>query len=84
MKLNWAPRTRSPRVLWLLEEICHPYGYVTAALEQGLADGLLGTDNAFGLKMMRVLEPRPLLTGSLDRCAARPAHVRALAIDAAA
>lgn len=46
------------------------------------ADCLLGTDIAFGIQVMRALEPRPAFTAYVERCDARPARQRALAIDA--
>lgn len=47
------------------------------------ADVMIGTDLLFGVEMFKLVEPTTAFTAYLDRCKARPALQRALAIDAA-
>jgi len=46
-------------------------------------DVMFGTDLGFGMGLLKVIEPRPAFTAYLERCHARPAFQRALAIEAA-
>jgi glutathione S-transferase len=47
------------------------------------ADVMIGADLHFGMVAFRIIEPRPALTAYVARCQARPAWVRAMAIDEA-
>lgn len=47
------------------------------------ADVMVGTDLHFGIRLFKFVEPRPNFEAYLDRCEARPAFQRALAINAA-
>ncbi len=46
------------------------------------ADVMIGSDLLFGIERFKIVEPRPVFSAYLDRCKARPALQRALAIDA--
>jgi glutathione S-transferase len=72
------------------------YDRVFSVLEQALADGpwilgeafcaadvMIGSDLWFGIELFKIVEPKPVFRAYLDRCLARPALQRALAIDAA-
>lgn len=48
------------------------------------ADVMIGTDLLLGVEWFKLIDPTPALRSYLDRCKARPAIQRALAIDAAA
>lgn len=48
------------------------------------ADVMIGTDLRFVVDLWSMVEPRPALRAYIDRCTARPAFARALAIDEAA
>jgi glutathione S-transferase len=47
------------------------------------ADVMIGSDLHFGMSLLKIVEPRPEFTAYVERCAARPAFQRAIAIDAA-
>ena len=47
------------------------------------ADVMIGCDLLFGVERFKIVEPRPVFAAYLERCHARPALQRALAIDAA-
>lgn len=47
------------------------------------ADVMIGTDLMFGVERFGIVEPTPTFVAYLDRCKARPALQRALAIDEA-
>ena len=47
------------------------------------ADVMIGCDLLFGVERFKIVEPRPVFVAYLERCHARPALQRALAIDAA-
>jgi glutathione S-transferase len=47
------------------------------------ADVMIGSDLWFGIELFKIVERRPAFGAYLDRCLARPALQRALAIDAA-
>lgn len=47
------------------------------------ADVMIGTDLIFGVERFKLVEPTPTFLSYLDRCKARPALQRALAIDEA-
>ena len=72
------------------------YDRVFSVLEQVLADGpwilgesfsaadvMIGSDLWFGIEAFKIVEAKPTFRAYLDRCLARPALQRALAIDAA-
>ena len=72
------------------------YDRVFAVLEQALtpgpwllgqdfsaADVMIGSDLWFGIELFKIVEAKPAFRVYLDRCLARPALQRALAIDAA-
>jgi glutathione S-transferase len=47
------------------------------------ADVMIGSDLRFVIDIFKMVEPRPAFTAYLERCAARPALQRAMAIEAA-
>jgi glutathione S-transferase len=47
------------------------------------ADVMIGSDLWFGIHLFKLVEPKPAFRTYVDRCLARPALQRALAIDAA-
>jgi len=47
------------------------------------ADVMIGADLHFGMVALRIIEPRPALTAYVERCQARPAWQRSVAIDEA-
>jgi glutathione S-transferase len=47
------------------------------------ADVMVGCDLFFGINVFKIVEPTPVFSAYLERCLARPAFQRALAIDAA-
>ena len=72
------------------------YDRVFSVLEQALANGtwllgesfsaadvMIGSDLFFGIELFKIVDERPAFRAYLDRCLARPALQRALAIDAA-
>jgi glutathione S-transferase len=72
------------------------YDRVFSVLEQALATGpwllgesfsaadvMIGSDLWFGIHLFKLVEPKPAFGAYVDRCLARPALQRALAIDAA-
>jgi glutathione S-transferase len=72
------------------------YDRVFSVLEQALATGpwllgesfsaadvMIGSDLWFGIELFKIVEAKPTFRAYLDRCLARPALQRALAIDAA-
>ena len=72
------------------------YDRVFSVLEHVLADGpwilgesfsaadvMIGSDLWFGIEAFKIVEAKPAFRAYLDRCLARPALQRALAIDAA-
>ena len=46
------------------------------------ADVMIGADLLFGIERFKIVEPRPVFAAYLERCHARPALQRAIAIDA--
>ncbi|HWL68873.1 MAG TPA: glutathione S-transferase family protein [Geminicoccus sp.] len=72
------------------------FARVVDVLEQAVADGpwllgetftaadvMIGADLHFGMVALRIIEPRPALTAYVERCQARPAWQRSVAIDEA-
>jgi glutathione S-transferase len=72
------------------------YDRVFSVLEQALANGpwllgesfsaadvMIGSDLFFGIELFKIVDEKPAFRAYLDRCLARPALQRALAIDAA-
>ena len=47
------------------------------------ADVMIGTDLLFGIERFGIVEDTPVFAAYLERCKARPAHQRAMAIDEA-
>ena len=47
------------------------------------ADVMIGTDLLYGVEMFKIVEPKPSFAAYIERCKARPALQRALAIDEA-
>ena len=47
------------------------------------ADVMVGTDLNYGIRLFKFVETRPSFDAYLDRCEARPAFQRAMAINAA-
>ena len=47
------------------------------------ADVMIGTDLMFGVELFKIVDTTPAFTAYLERCKARPAMQRAIAIDAA-
>ena len=74
-RLYYMPRTRSSRVLWLLEEIGAPYELTEiSGTERRCASVLQGANTR------ELLRPWPGLEAYVRRSESRPAYARAAAI----
>lgn len=71
----------SERVMAVLEQALTPGPWILGD-RFSAADCLLGTDLAFGLQVLQAVEPRHAFAAYIERCDARPARQRALAINA--
>lgn len=78
MQAGWGS---TETVLSVLEArlTAHPY---IAGERFTAADTLLATDLRYFIEVFKVLAPRPAFTAYLERCAGRPALLRALEIEA--
>jgi len=70
------------RVMDVLEQAITPGPWALGDTFSAV-DVMFGTDLGFGMGILKVIEPRPAFTAYLDRCHARPAFQRAVAIEAA-
>jgi glutathione S-transferase len=68
MKIYWSPQTRSAHALWILGE------HFTAA------DVMLGSSAVF-LRLFDMLPDSELLSAYADRCLARPAYQKVMALN---
>jgi glutathione S-transferase len=70
------------RVFNVLEQVLTPGPWLLGE-RFSAADVMIGSDLHFGMDLFKIVEPRPAFRAYVDRCLARPALQRALAIDAA-
>jgi glutathione S-transferase len=68
------------RVIEVLEEAVQPGPWLLGERFTS-ADVMIGSDLFFGIELFKIVEPRPAFIAYIDRCKARPAFKRALAID---
>jgi glutathione S-transferase len=70
------------RVFSVLEQALTPGAWLLGQAFSA-ADVMIGSDLFFGIELFKIVEAKPVFRAYVDRCLARPAFQRALAIDAA-